>query len=210
MYFSFMGSFDFTLSITYINSISDESSSSMRFVPFRTLYFNDPWTLPSPTMSYEGHSHIRMVMPLSEVEFVCHVVLEAIVDPDPSSSRTTRVDLVLEPIWVIQPSCSNDFLDDTFPSDETILESMSGPDRTWDYMHHRSYFLPKLVSIEQDEFRSTPTEIVSHAVVPLDTHGIYVKGNMANISPTIVIDISRTPGKIKNVYIDTDYSPKEI
>jgi hypothetical protein len=44
----------------------------------------------------------------------------------------------------------------------------------------------------------------------LDTHGIYVEGNMENISPTITIDISQTPGKIENIYIGVDCSPKEI
>jgi hypothetical protein len=55
---------------------------------------------------------------------------------------------------------------------------MFGPDRPWDDMHHRSYFLPELVRIEQDEFRSTLSEMVGHVMVPLDMHGIYAKGNM--------------------------------
>jgi hypothetical protein len=94
--------------------------------------------------------------------------------------------------------------------DESILDAMSGPDRPWDDMHHRSYFLPKLVTIEQDEFRSTLSEMVGHVVVPLDTHGVYDKGNMENIYPTFTIDISRTPGKIENIYIGANCSPEEI
>ena len=35
-------------------------------------------------------------------------------------------------------------------------------------------------------------------------------GNMANLSPTIPINISRDPGKVENVYIGVDYSPDEI
>ena len=35
-------------------------------------------------------------------------------------------------------------------------------------------------------------------------------GNMANLSPTIPINISRNPGKVENVYIGADYSPDEI
>jgi hypothetical protein len=54
------------------------------------------------------------------------------------------------------------------------------------------------------------SEIVGHVVVPLDTHDIYAKGNMASISPTIQIDISRTPGKVENVNIGADCSPEEI
>jgi hypothetical protein len=100
------------------------------------------------------------------------------------------VDPNLEPIWVAHSSISHDFIDDNLPSDEAILEVMSGPDRPWDDLHHRSYFLPELERIEQDEFRSTLSEMVGHVVVPLDTHGIYVEGNMENISPIIMIDIS--------------------
>jgi hypothetical protein len=48
--------------------------------------------------------------------------------------------------------------------------------------------------------------MVDHAMVPLYMHGIYFEGNMASISPTVMIEISRIPGKIENVYIDADCS----
>jgi hypothetical protein len=51
---------------------------------------------------------------------------------------------------------------------------MNGSDKPWDDMHHRSYFLPDLERIKQDDFRSTLSKVVGHAIVPLDTHGIYV------------------------------------
>jgi hypothetical protein len=78
---------------------------------------------------------------------------------------------------------------------------MNGYDRPWDNMHHRSYFLPELARIEQDDFRSMLSEIVGHVVVPLDTHDIYAERNMASISPTITIDISCILGKVENAYI---------
>jgi hypothetical protein len=87
---------------------------------------------------------------------------------------------------------------------------MNGSEKPWDDMHHCSYFLPELAIIEQDDFRSTLREIVSHTAVPLDTHNIYDEGNMASISPTIMIDISRTLGKIENVHIGENYSLEEI
>jgi hypothetical protein len=65
MYSSLMGTFDFIASNHQIYAISSESLSSMRSVSFCNSYFNDPWTLPSPTVSCEGQSHIRMEMPLS-------------------------------------------------------------------------------------------------------------------------------------------------
>jgi hypothetical protein len=67
---------------------------------------------------------------------------------------------------------------------------MNGPNMTWDDMHHHSYFLQELVRIEHDDFRSTLSEMVSHAIVPIDTHGVYVEGYLENISPTITINIS--------------------
>jgi hypothetical protein len=83
---------------------------------------------------------------------------------------------------------------------------MNISERPWDDMHHQYYFLPSLERNEQDDFRSTLSEIVGHAVVPLDTHGIYSKGNMVSISPTISIDISHTPSKIEKVNIGADCS----
>jgi hypothetical protein len=70
---------------------------------------------------------------------------------------------------------------------------MNGSNRPWDDMHHRSYFLPNIVRIEQDDFRSTLSEIVGHTIVPLDTHEIYVEVNMESIFTTVTIDICNVP-----------------
>jgi hypothetical protein len=39
---------------------------------------------------------------------------------------------------------------------------------------------------------------------------VFAEGNMSNISKTIPINISKTPGKIENVLIGADCSPDEI
>jgi hypothetical protein len=145
-----------------------------------------------------------MAMPLSAVEIAYQVVLDSSTDLDLVTSLTGEEDPILEPLWATSSSCSHDFLDETFPSDEAIIEAINGSDKPWDDMYHHSYFLPELSRIEQDDFRSTLREIVGHVVVPLDTHNIYVEGNMVSISPTVKIDISRIPSKIENVYIDAD------
>jgi hypothetical protein len=54
------------------------------------------------------------------------------------------------------------------------------------------------------------SEIIGHAVVPLDTHNIYAEGNIEIISSTFQIDIFRTPDKVENVNIGADCSPKKI
>jgi hypothetical protein len=75
MYSSLMSSFDFVVPIHHIHAIFSESSSLMRFVPFRTLYFNDPWTVPSLTMSYKGKLHIGMEMPLFTTKNTYHSII---------------------------------------------------------------------------------------------------------------------------------------
>jgi hypothetical protein len=94
--------------------------------------------------------------------------------------------------------------------DEAIIEAMNGSEKPWDDMHHRSYFLPELASIKQDDFRYTLSDIVDHVVVLMHTHEIYAEGNMVRISPTIAINISCTPGKIENVHISAYCLPEEI
>jgi hypothetical protein len=138
MYSSLMGTFDFVAPIHHIYAMSSRSASSMRFVPFHTSYFKDPWTLPSLTSSCEVQSHTGMEMPLSVVEIVYQIVLDFVTDPDPVSSQTDEEDHVLKPVWATSSYFSHDFLNDTLPSDQSIVEAMNGSDRPWDEMHHRS------------------------------------------------------------------------
>jgi hypothetical protein len=202
MYSSLMGTFDFPTSNHQVYAMSSKLVSTGRSIPFRTSYFNDPWTLPSSTLSCEGQSHDGMAMSLSTTEIAYQVVLDSSADPDPVPSPTDEEDLV----WATLLSCSHDCLDETLSSDE----AMNGSDKPWDDMHHHSYFVLELERIEQDDFQSTLSEIVGHVVVPFDTHDIYAEGNMASISSTVQIDISRTPRKVENVNISEDCSPEEI
>jgi len=45
---------------------------------------------------------------------------------------------------------------------------------------------------------------------PMDTHIVYVEGNMESITEMIPIDISRTPGIVDNVFVGVDCSAEEI
>ena len=112
--------------------------------------------------------------------------------------------------WALESSHSHGFLDDVFPLDEAILEAMSGVEQPWEELHHQSYFLPKLVRMECDDFREILREKIGCPMVPLSSPSQMVDGNMEHLSPTIHINISRDPGKVENVYIGVDYSPDEI
>jgi hypothetical protein len=87
---------------------------------------------------------------------------------------------------------------------------MTWPERTCSNLHHRSYFLPKLRRIEEGDFITTMNGDAPCHVNTLATHIIYVKVKMESIVETIPIDISRTPGVVKNVFVSADCSPKDI
>jgi hypothetical protein len=107
-------------------------------------------------------------------------------------------------------SHAQDPLDLVFPSDEVILEAMTGPDRPWDDLHHRSYFLPELRRIEVGEFVMTMNGDNPCPINPLATHRSICQGNMESIAAMIPINISKTPGIVENVFVGADFSPKEI
>ena len=67
------------------------------------------------------------------------------------------------------------------PSDEAILEAMSGRDKICEDLHHRSYFLPELSRIENQEFHVRLAGDANILINPLPREGIFTEGNMANI-----------------------------
>ena len=87
---------------------------------------------------------------------------------------------------------------------------MASPDKPWDDLHHRSYFLPELNQIEAGEFTVIMTGDWSCPINPLATHEVYAEGNMTTIAETIPINISRNPGVVENVFVEVDFSPEEI
>jgi hypothetical protein len=90
--------------------------------------------------------HNGMSMPLSTTEVVYSVVQQALADPDPALAQ--ELDSNLEPIWAQDSLTTTNSLDLVLPYDEAIIEALTGPDRPWDDLHHRSYFLPELRRIE--------------------------------------------------------------
>jgi hypothetical protein len=131
-------------------------------------YFNDPWTLPSPSTTMEGTGHHGMAMPLSMEKFAYSIVQQDFVEPDPTPAQ--ELDPVLKPIWAQDSLTDTNSLDLVFPSDEVIIEAMISPDRPWDDLHHRSYFLPELRRIEAGDFILTMTGDRSCPINPLATH----------------------------------------
>jgi hypothetical protein len=157
-------------------------------------------------MDETGHSD--MSMPLLATEVAYSLVQQASTNPDLTPAQ--ELDPPLEPIWAQGPLANVDSLDLVLPSDEVVIKAMTSPNKPWEDLHHRSYFLPKLSQIKAGEFTVTMFGDRSCHTNPLATHKIYAEGNMATISTTIPINIYRTPGVIDNVFIGAYSSPEEM
>jgi hypothetical protein len=207
-----MGTFDYsplTDNVHYMLAVPDQPQAKIfQILSFHMMYFNDPWTLPSPSTMMEGKEKHGMSMPLSAVEVSYSIIQQASADPDPTLAQ--ELDWVLEPIWAQGSLADIDSLELVFPSDEVIIEEMTSPDSPWDDLHHRPYFLPELRRIEVGEFTLTMNGDKSCPINPLATHAVYAEGNMETIAEMIPIDISRTPGVVENIFIRPDFSPKDI
>jgi hypothetical protein len=156
----------------------------------------------------EGTWNPIMAIPLSAAEVAYNIVQQALVDLDPTPKQ--ELDPFLEPIWAQYSPATIDPLDPVFPSDEVILEALTDPNRPWNDLHHRFYFLPKLRRIEVDEFVSTVNGYRYCHINPLAMHTVYVEDNMVSITEMIPIDISRTPIIVENVFVIANCSPEEI
>jgi hypothetical protein len=157
-------------------------------------------------MDETGHSD--MSMPLSAVEVAYSLVQQASATPDLTPAQ--ELDPPLEPIWAQGSLANTDSLDLVLPSDEAVIEAMTSPDKPWEDIHHRSYFLLELSRIEAGEFTITMTGDQPCPINLLATQEIYAEGNMATIAETIPINISRNPGIVENVFVRADCSPEEI
>ena len=159
MYTSLMGTFDLLALVNYIGSTS--VGKSITTVVDRT----DPWVLPTP---HEPE------VPLSTVEVAYQAITQAAVDPIPDP-LTVSDDLeeVYLPAWAENSSHSIDCLDTVLPFDESILEAMSGRDKICEDLHHRSYFLPELSKIENQEFKVRLSKDIEVPINPFPREGVF-------------------------------------
>ena len=123
MYPSLMGTFSCPAPILMIGSSFGGASSSLNSVSFCTTHMEDPWILPSPsTLSVP----IEMDVSLPATMVAYQANIDKVVEPSPSSSRIEEEDSYVFLAWAVESSHSHNFLDDVFPSDEVVLEAMSG------------------------------------------------------------------------------------
>jgi hypothetical protein len=206
---SLMGTFDYPPPQGDVKFISTHHKAEIFHVSsFCMTYFQDPWTLPSPSDTMDATGHAGMSTPLSATEVAYSLVQQPSATPD--TTLTQELDPPLEPIWAQGSLATTDSLDLVLPSDEAIIKVMTGLDKPWEDLHHRSYFLPELHRIKAGEFTITMTGDQSCPVNLLATQDIYAEGNMVTITATIPINISRNPGIVENIFVGADCSPEEI
>jgi hypothetical protein len=89
-----MGTFNYpppTNNVQYISVVPDQPRAEIfQISSFRMTYFNDLWTLPSPSAMMEGTGHHGMAMPLSTVEVAYSIVQQAFVEPQSDSHTGVR------------------------------------------------------------------------------------------------------------------------
>jgi hypothetical protein len=140
---SLMGTFNYPPPHGDVNFISTHHKAEIFHVSsFHTTYFQDPCILPSPSATMDDTGHTGMSTPLSFTEVAYSLVQQALATPNPTPAQ--ELDPPLEPIWAQGSLANTDSLDIVLPSDEAIIEAMTSPDKPWEDIHHRSYFLPEL------------------------------------------------------------------
>ena len=134
MYSSLMGTFNIPALIDYLGYTSVGKSTAT------IVDRMDPWVLPS----YYEHE-----VPLLIVEVAYQAIINTTIDlvfVPPIVSKEIEEAYLLA--WAENSLYTDDYLDMVLPSDEAILEAMSGWDNICEDLHHRSYFLPELSRIE--------------------------------------------------------------
>jgi hypothetical protein len=105
-----------------------------------------------------------------------------------------------------------------FQCDEEILEELHCPDFPWDALHHCALFLPQkaLMPPNQNPIYTVETKVfipsgpIDWFNNPIPSPDAFEEGNMANISPTIKIDISIKNGIVEEIIIGASCTPQEI
>jgi hypothetical protein len=138
LYPPLMGTFDYppsTDNVHYMPVVLGQPRAKIfQILSFRRTYFNNPWTLPSPSAMMEGTGHHGMVMPLLMIEVTYYIVQQAFADSD--QNPTQDLDMILKSIWAQGSLTDIDYLDFVLPSNKAIIEVMNSPNRPWDDLHH--------------------------------------------------------------------------
>jgi hypothetical protein len=121
--------------------------------------------------------------------------------------------LIVPPVISLDPLYSR-----IFHCNEDILEELTTPDFPWNALHHCTLFLSQVTfnptilasicAIKTKEF--IPSGHIDWFNNPIHAPYYFEDNNMANISPTVKIDISIKPRIVEEVTIGTACYPEEL
>jgi hypothetical protein len=139
-------------------------------------------------------------------------------EPSTSSSITPSVPAAGGNHTVTEITLHDPLYSHRFQCDEEILEELQCPDSPWDALHHRALFLSQealmppshnpIFVVETKDF--IPLGTVDWFNNPIPAPDSFEEGNLANISPTIKINISITSGIVEEIIIGAACTPEEI
>jgi hypothetical protein len=139
-------------------------------------------------------------------------------EPSPSPSITSSVSIAGGNHTVTEITPHDPLYSRRFQRNKEILEELQHPDSPWDTLHHRALFLPQealmppshnpIYVVETKDFiPSGPIDWFNNPILAPDA---FEEGNLANIFPTIKIDISIKPGIVEEIIIGAACTPQEI
>ena len=102
MYTSLMGNFDLPPPSVHINAISS-SRAPIRREFFRTHYFSDPWTLPSPTSTLAEGQVGGLAFPMPATKITYRSIVDS-VESIPSSLSSEELDGDVALAWMLSSS----------------------------------------------------------------------------------------------------------
>jgi hypothetical protein len=139
-------------------------------------------------------------------------------EPSPSPSISSSVSIKGGKHTVTKITPHDPLYSLHFQCDEEILEELQCPNFPWDALHHRALFFLQealmppshnpIYAVETKYF--IPSGTIDWFNNPIPALDAFEEGNLANISPTIKIDISIQPGIVEEIIIGVACTPQEI
>ena len=127
--------------------------------------------------------------------------IQTLSDDDTDDLHLVASDPYHLPYW-LEPSLPIlDYLSETFPSNESIMEIMNTNESIWEDHHRRSLFLPNTSSVNHEFASLFSTDIVNAPQSPILLQDTNSEGILCNITQTNPIDISAKPSNIEHFHV---------
>ena len=97
----------------------------------------------------------------------CIIAIQTLSNDDTDDLHLVALDPYHLPYWLEPSLLIIDYLSETFPSNESIIEIMNTDEPMWEDHHHRSMFLPNTSSSSHDFSSLFPIDIVNILQSPI-------------------------------------------